>query len=108
MADDATINTVDRRKKKRTPLGLIARYKLANGKSYRGWIANSSAGGLLLAGPGSVQVGERVVVEVDGLGQLDGEIVRLVTDGFAIRLLDDESTVATAIALMVAARYSDV
>ena len=40
--------------------------------------------------------------------QAPDKVSAVDADGFAIRLLDDESTVATAIALMVAARYSDV
>jgi hypothetical protein len=57
-----------------------------NKQEYPCQIINVSAGGLAVRAPVSGEKGERIVIYLDTLGRIEGEIVRANPDGFALKL----------------------
>ena len=76
----------DKRRQPRVDLGVTSRYMLADRREYRGTVVDASASGLALIGPERGNLGDRVVVYIDDqIGRVEGEIVRHIPGGFAIR-----------------------
>lgn len=82
----ATAPQADRRRHARLPLSLFGKYMLTDRRELPCQTIDISAGGLALAAPVIGHIGQRVVVYLDHLGRLEGDIVRHLKDGFAIQL----------------------
>lgn len=76
----------DRRRYQRVKLALHGRFMRQNGEEYPCRILNVSAGGIAVQAPVSGQPGERIVMYLDTLGRIEGEIVRSHGEGFALNL----------------------
>lgn len=73
----------DRRRFRRVPVVLLGRYMLETRQEYPCQTVNISPGGTLLIAPVRGAVSERVVVYLEHLGRLEGEITRHSDQGFA-------------------------
>lgn len=65
-------------------VSLFGRYMLENKQEYPCQIIDMSAGSAAFIGPVSGQVGERVIAYLDHLGRIEGQVIRIFDDGFAI------------------------
>jgi len=74
----------DLRRFRRVRISLAGRYMLEDKREFECRTIDISAGGMALAAPVLPTAGERIVVYLDHLGRLDGIVVRIVADGFAI------------------------
>ncbi len=75
---------LERRRHQRVPVSLLGRYMLADRQEYPSQTADISPGGVLLVAAVQGQIGERVVVYLEHLGRIEGEITRHLPHGFAI------------------------
>lgn len=73
----------ERRRHQRVPVVLLGRYMLENRQEYPCQTVDISPGGALVIAPVRGGVGERVVVYLEHLGRLEGEITRHSEQGFA-------------------------
>ena len=76
----------DRRRHQRVPVPLLGRYMLPNREEYPCQTVNISPGGALLTAPVRGAIGDRVVLYIEQIGRLEGEITRHVDTGFAVSL----------------------
>lgn len=76
----------DRRRHARLKISLFGKYMLTDRRELPCQTIDISAGGLALAAPVVGHIGQRVVVYLEHLGRLEGDIVRHLRDGFAIQL----------------------
>jgi hypothetical protein len=76
----------DRRRHQRMPLALFGRYMLSSRQEYPCQTQNVSPGGLALVAPVRGLIGERVVVCLEHLGRLEGQIVRHTPLGLALAI----------------------
>lgn len=76
----------DRRRHARVRVPIFGRYMLTDRRELPCQTIDVSAGGLALAAPVVGHIGQRVVVYLEHLGRLEGEIVRHLNDGFAMQL----------------------
>jgi c-di-GMP-binding flagellar brake protein YcgR len=74
----------DRRRHRRVPLALLGRYMLASRHEYPCQSVDMSPGGLALVAPVQGLIGERIVVYLDSIGRLEGQIVRHTEHGMAL------------------------
>lgn len=77
----------DRRRHQRVGVALLGRYMLTNRHEYPCRTLDISPGGASIIAPVKGIVGERVVVYLEHLGRIEGQIARLVPDGFAMSIL---------------------
>lgn len=75
-----------RRQFQRVDVDLNARYMLQDKSEHDCKIKNMSPGSVFLICKDMGNVGERVVVYIDHVGRVEGEIVRTEADGFALEL----------------------
>jgi hypothetical protein len=76
----------DRRRHRRVPVRLEARYLTPDGAERGGVVTDLSAGGARLATTSTAAaLGDRVVAYVGRLGRVEGEVVRRDAEGFALR-----------------------
>jgi hypothetical protein len=78
--------TAERRRHHRVSIALLGRYMLPNRQEYPCQTVDMSPGGVLLVAPVKAPVGERVVVYLEDIGRIEGEIARHVPDGFAVAI----------------------
>lgn len=78
----------DKRLHRRFELSLAGRFMRADKTEYACQAVDVSAGGLALKAANGAQmsVGEKIIVYLDRLGGLEGEVVRHIDGGFAIKL----------------------
>jgi PilZ domain len=76
----------ERRRHQRVNVELMGRYMLESRREFPCQTLDISPGGVSLAAPVSGALGERVVVYLDQLGRVEGLIIRLLPNGFAISL----------------------
>ena len=76
----------ERRRHQRVKVNLLGRFMLSDRREYPCQVVNMSPGGMLLMAPVQGKTGERVIAYVDHLGRLEGEIARLVENGFAMTI----------------------
>ena len=76
----------NRRRHARVQVRVLGRYMLSDRTEYPCQTLNMSPGGIALFAPVKGDVGERVVLYLDEIGRLEGQIVRLLPEGFAVRL----------------------
>jgi hypothetical protein len=75
---------LDRRRHRRVPLALLGRYMLASRHEYPCQSVDMSPGGLALVAPVQGLIGERIVVYLESIGRLEGQIVRHTEHGLAL------------------------
>jgi len=76
----------ERRRHQRVKVNLLGRYMLADRREFPCQVINMSPGGMALIAPVTGEPGERVVAYVDQLGRLEGNIARLIDNGFAMTI----------------------
>ena len=80
------LTTNERRRFQRVNIPLLGRYMLESRQEYPCQVVNMSAGDVAVRAPVIGGSGERIVVYVDRLGRVEGKIVRVSSDGFALVL----------------------
>lgn len=76
----------DRRRYQRVKVNLLGRFMLEDRHEYPCQTADMSPGSAALITPIAGRIGERVVVYVDHIGRIEGEIVRVYDGGFAMTI----------------------
>lgn len=76
----------ERRRHQRVNVALLGRYMLSDRKEYPCQTHDISPGGVLLIAAVKGRIGERVVVYLEHLGRIEGEIKRHIPQGFAISI----------------------
>ncbi|MDF2118135.1 PilZ domain-containing protein [Roseiarcaceae bacterium H3SJ34-1] len=76
----------DRRRHQRVRLSLSGRYMLSDHREYPCQTVDMSPGGVRVIAPVIGDIGSRVVIYLDHVGRLEGQIVRHVESGFAAQL----------------------
>lgn len=76
----------DRRRYQRVKVNLLGRFMLEDRHEYPCQTADMSPGSAALITPVAGRIGERVVVYVDHIGRIEGEIVRVYDGGFAMTI----------------------
>lgn len=79
-----TRSAADRRVHKRVNLEYLGRFMRANKSEYPCRMRDISVGGAAISAPVDLEHGERVVALFDGLGALEGHVVRVFDGGFAM------------------------
>ncbi|ADM08329.1 hypothetical protein PB2503_01247 [Parvularcula bermudensis HTCC2503] len=74
----------DRRSHRRLPLRSAARFLLPEYGESQALVTNVSLSGLALKSPSRPRLGVPLIVYVDALGRLEAEVVRHLSDGFAL------------------------
>jgi len=80
----------DRRRFQRAQIPLLGRFMRQNHEEYPCQIVNASAGGLAVRALVDVTPGEHIVLYIDTLGRIEGQVVRKYPDGFALKLSASE------------------
>lgn len=76
----------DRRRFKRVSLRLLGRFMRADTREYPCQLVNMSPGDMAILSPIAAELGERIVVYVDHVGRIEGEVVRIFKGGFALMI----------------------
>jgi PilZ domain len=77
---------LERRRHNRMKVALLGRYMLADRKEYACQTMDMSPGGISLVAPVKGRVGERVVLYLEHVGRVEGEITRHTAHGFAVSI----------------------
>jgi hypothetical protein len=80
------LRSAERRRHHRVRVALLGRYMLPNRQEYPCQTIDMSPGGALFTAPVKGAVGDRVIVYLEHIGRIEGEIARHVTDGFAMAI----------------------
>ncbi len=64
---------------------LLGRYLLADRREFRCTIVDVASGGIALTGPERGAIGETVIVYIDQLGRVQGNIARFLEGGCGMR-----------------------
>jgi hypothetical protein len=75
---------VERRRHARVPVSLFGRYMLHSRREFPCVTVDMSPGGVRICAPVQGVMGERIVVYLDQVGRIEGQITRLLPDGFAM------------------------
>jgi c-di-GMP-binding flagellar brake protein YcgR len=76
--------SIERRRHARVKVSLLGRYMLTNRSEFPCQSIDMSLGGLLLTAPVKGRIGERVIVYLENIGRIEGEIARITVEGFAM------------------------
>jgi len=76
----------DRRRFQRVKVNLLGRFMLEDRREYPCQTLDISPGSAAFVAPVSGRVGERIVVYIDHIGRIEGDIVRTFESGFAITI----------------------
>jgi hypothetical protein len=76
----------EQRRFQRVRVDLLGRYMLADRREFPCQVSDMSPGGMAVVGPVSGKAGERVVAYIDHVGRLEGTIVRVLSNGFAMTI----------------------
>jgi PilZ domain len=74
----------EQRRFQRVRVNLLGRYMLADRREFPCQVVDMSPGGMALVAPVTGKTGERVVAYIDHLGRIEGTIVRVFPNGFAM------------------------
>jgi PilZ domain len=85
-AVQSTSRSFDRRRHRRVPLVMLGRYMLASRQEYPCQSVDISPGGLALITPVRGLIGERIVVYLETIGRIEGQIVRHTEHGLALAM----------------------
>jgi len=81
------IRTVpDRRRFQRVNIPVQGRLMRENKEEFACHIVDMSAGGIAISAELTAQLGERIIIYVENIGRLEGDVVRIYEDGFALKL----------------------
>lgn len=78
--------THERRRHQRVRVALLGRYMLASRQEYPCQTLDMSPGGVAIVAPVRGGIGERVIIYLEHLGRIEGEIVRHLDGGFAMSI----------------------
>jgi hypothetical protein len=84
--DFALAHRADMRRHERVPLALFGHFSLGDDVELACQTTDVSESGVALKAPAGGEPGEKVTLHLDGIGQLEGAIVRGFEGGFAISL----------------------
>jgi PilZ domain len=76
----------EKRRFQRVRVNLLGRYMLADRREFPCQVLDMSPGGMAIIGPVSGVAGERVVAYIDHVGRLEGTIIRVLPNGFAMSI----------------------
>src|ERR1043166_2107127 len=76
----------EQRRFQRVRVNLLGRYMLADRREFPCQVSDMSPGGMSVVGPGPGKAGERVVAYIDHVGRLEGTIIRVLPNGFAMSI----------------------
>lgn len=82
----STARAVDRRRHQRVRVALLGRYMLSSRQEYPCQTINMSPGGIAIVAPVRGLIGERIVLYVEHLGRIEGQIVRHTDLGLALTI----------------------
>ena len=85
-APHAASRPLERRRHNRVPVSLLGRYMLASRQEYPCQTVDLSPGGGLVVAPVRGAIGERVIVYLEHIGRVEGEITRHTPHGFAFSI----------------------
>ncbi len=74
----------EQRRFQRVKVHLLGRYMLPDRREFPCQTINMSPGGLALLAPSLGNVGDRVIAYLDHIGRVDGKIIRIIDNGFAM------------------------
>jgi hypothetical protein len=78
---------IERRRHARVKVSLLGRYMLPNRMEYPCQSVDMSVGGVLITAPVRGAKGDRIIVYLEQVGRLEGDIVRVTPDGFAMTVI---------------------
>ena len=76
----------EQRRFQRVRVNLLGRYMLADRREFPCQVSDMSPGGMSVVGPVSGKAGERVVAYIDHVGRLEGTVIRVLPNGFAMSI----------------------
>lgn len=76
----------DRRRYHRVDIRLLGRFMRADRREYPCQILNMSPGDAALLAPVDAEIGERLVVYIDHIGRIEGDVARGFEGGFAVSI----------------------
>lgn len=76
----------DKRRFQRVNISMNGRFMRENKQEYPCQIVNMSAGGISVQAPIVGEIGERIIIYLDNMGRIEGEVVRTFQDGFSLQL----------------------
>src|SRR5215203_1567814 len=79
-------HSMERRRHHRVRVALLGRYMLADRSEYACQTTDMSPGGASLVAPVKGAVGERVVLYLEHVGRIEGEITRHTAQGFTVSI----------------------
>ncbi len=79
-------HSMERRRHCRMAVALLGRYMLADRREYACQTTDMSPGGASLVAPVKGEVGERVVLYLEHVGRIEGEITRHTPQGFTVSI----------------------
>src|SRR5215218_10240451 len=74
----------ERRRFQRVRVNLLGRYMLSDRREFPCQVIDMSPGGMAMIAPVTGQPGERVIAYIDHVGRLEGTLVRVFPNGFAM------------------------
>jgi PilZ domain len=77
---------LERRRHNRMKVALLGRYMLSDRREYACQTIDMSPGGISLVAPVKGSVGERIVLYLEHIGRIEGEITRHTAHGFAVSI----------------------
>jgi hypothetical protein len=77
---------IDRRRHQRVNIALLGRYMLSSRQEYPCQTVDMSPGGLALVTPVKGLIGERIVIYLEHLGRVEGQIIRHTELGVALTI----------------------
>jgi hypothetical protein len=86
MSRELPAETVDRRRHHRVKIAILGRYMLESKLEYPCQTIDISPGGIHILAPVRAPAGERVIVYLDHIGRLEGDVVRHTEQGFAMTI----------------------
>lgn len=84
---DVVPTSEEKRRFQRVRVNLLGRYMLADHREFPCQVLDMSPGGMAVIGPVSGKAGERVIAYIDHVGRLEGSIIRVLPNGFAMSIL---------------------
>jgi hypothetical protein len=78
---------IERRRHARVKIALLGRYMLSNRTEFPCQSIDMSVGGLAITAPVKGSIGERVIVYLEHIGRIEGDIARHTADGFGMTVI---------------------
>jgi hypothetical protein len=78
---------IERRRHARVKVALLGRYMLSNRTEFPCQSIDMSVGGLAITAPVKGKIGERVIVYLEHIGRIEGDIARHTADGFGMTVI---------------------